>query len=646
MGRPCGRRVGVAKASWLLLPVLWQATPAFWSFVGQTFSRPQVVTELPPGPRPRVARCGLRGWLKNRRKGADVAKVASHAAENATSLLLPPELLDEAEPVEEDPVAVVEPRREGFMRESQFWRWTGALGWSLDFILLCWALFLRKIGIIDQGQDPDLESLTYDSATYADLVASQLQEERYVSESNRAIETVLEGLGRQLESLRLRAEEIIRPTEEKMPNYDDVLISKKIGELQIALEDQQQVLGRESANVLMKLQQKPGILRQLADEISPVMPERPNNGLLPEELPRFLEQSAVPVLAFLGVSFLVALLSRQFLRVVTVWRKNVEERKAEKVRKIQKARFNQFTSNLQKSLEDLAKGRLAKAAKGFDELAVFADRWASEPTWEELLRAEIAAFWERWGPQAFRLEANIQDWTGAPRSGAPEQAKWVADRWFSSAKSVIKDFALDAVKAWGEEASKAAAAARAAQRSSAAERAEVPQKQGKQGKQGEGQAQATAPKDKGLVIRIFGRWPAPEDWVNIANLPLAGDWREQALRLLLPSAKDVQDVPLLGPLSEQALTAVVSGQVGRAVKTSTWGTLTTDLWRGSSISSQRPFEIGYEVVEVDSSDKEEMCSLARAMPKSGTPGRVLRVNPDLESLIESLEPEPGEIDAG
>lgn len=36
---------------------------------------------------------------------------------------------------------------------SQFWRWTGALGWSLVFILLCWALFLRKIGIIDQGQD-------------------------------------------------------------------------------------------------------------------------------------------------------------------------------------------------------------------------------------------------------------------------------------------------------------------------------------------------------------------------------------------------------------------------------------------------------------------------------------------------------------
>ena len=32
-----------------------------------------------------------------------------------------------------------------------------------------------------QPKDPDVESLTYDSATYADLVASQLQEERYVA---------------------------------------------------------------------------------------------------------------------------------------------------------------------------------------------------------------------------------------------------------------------------------------------------------------------------------------------------------------------------------------------------------------------------------------------------------------------------------
>ena len=59
---------------------------------------------------------------------------------------------------------------------------------------------------------------------------------------------------------------------------------------------------------------------------------------------------------------------------------------------------------------------------------------------QELLRAELGAFWERWGPQAFRVEANIQDWTGVPREGATEQVQWVADRWFSSAKSVINDF--------------------------------------------------------------------------------------------------------------------------------------------------------------------------------------------------------------
>ena len=76
-----------------------------------------------------------------------------------------------------------------------------------------------------------------------------------------------------------------------------------------------------------------------------------------------------------------------------------------------KQRFQKFTKSLQESLEDLARGRLAKAANGFDALASFADRWASEPTWEELLRAETSAFWERWGPQAWRLEADITDWS-------------------------------------------------------------------------------------------------------------------------------------------------------------------------------------------------------------------------------------------
>lgn len=38
----------------------------------------------------------------------------------------------------------------------------------------------RHLTATDRWKDGDVESLKYDSATYADLVASQLQEERYV----------------------------------------------------------------------------------------------------------------------------------------------------------------------------------------------------------------------------------------------------------------------------------------------------------------------------------------------------------------------------------------------------------------------------------------------------------------------------------
>ncbi|CAJ1356554.1 unnamed protein product [Effrenium voratum] len=442
-----------------------------------------------------------------------------------------------------------------------------------------------------------------------------------------------DGLRSKLEALRARAERLLSPTE-RLPSYDDVMISRLIGDLQTGVEDdQRRMLSKESAEVMQKLQEKPEMLRQLV--VDP--PQRQNQGLLAEELPQFMEQSAVPVLIFFFGSFCVAVLSRQFLRVVSAWRSESEDQKALRMRKIQKQRFTIFKEQLQKSVEDLGQGRLQEAAKGFDGLASFAQRWASEPTWEETIRAELAAFWERWGPQAYRLEANIADVQGVPGT-AEEQAKWVVDRWFSSAKSVVKDFAMDAVKAWGEEASKAAAAARSASGSLGSGEAKGSARAEEDGKPSQKAPEAgiapAAPRSGGLVIRIFGRWPEPEDWVNIANLPLAGDWREQALRLLLPSAKDVQDLPIIGPVSEQALTAVVSGQVVRAVKNSTWGALTTDLWRGSRISSsQKPFEIGYEVVKVESRDKEEMCALARTMPKSGTPGRVLRVNPDLESLI-------------
>ena len=67
-------------------------------------------------------------------------------------------------------------------------------------------------------------------------MASSLQEESYVSESNERIGTVLEGLMETLEALRQRAEETLRPTEERLPSYNEVVISKRIGEIQMALE--------------------------------------------------------------------------------------------------------------------------------------------------------------------------------------------------------------------------------------------------------------------------------------------------------------------------------------------------------------------------------------------------------------------------
>lgn len=45
-----------------------------------------------------------------------------------------------------------------------------------------------------------------------------------------------------------------------------------------------------------------------------------------------MEQSAVPVLIFFFGSFCVAVLSRQFLRVVSAWRSESEDQKAGKLR--------------------------------------------------------------------------------------------------------------------------------------------------------------------------------------------------------------------------------------------------------------------------------------------------------------------------
>eukprot|EP00931_Biecheleriopsis_adriatica_P020214 TRINITY_DN13580_c0_g1_i2.p1 TRINITY_DN13580_c0_g1~~TRINITY_DN13580_c0_g1_i2.p1 ORF type:complete len:758 (-),score=172.62 TRINITY_DN13580_c0_g1_i2:60-2162(-) len=535
---------------------------------------------------------------------------------------------------------------QAFRQQRDFWKWSAGVGWALDFVLLCWALFLRSAGLAPgsppgEGQALPTPSLKFDRSTYADLVASQFQEERYVSESDLNIKTVQEGLKVNLESLRDGAETLLKPTEEQPPKYDDVVLSQLIGDVLQQVENDGQVLAERAEQLLKNLQEKPVLLRELAEQWGQLDARMllrggaaggGSLGISPSELPRFLQESLVPVILVLGSFFLVAFLSQQFLTVVTEWRRRREETKAERMRKIQLRRFQTFRDVLSGAMSKLVEGNLDEAAKAFDQAANFTNRWMSEPTWEELLRAELTAFWERWGPEAYKLQVDIGDWKRVPKTSSVEQAKFVADRWFSSAQSVVKDAAMDAVKAWGEEASRAASAARRA--------AQLRSPQGFSQRAGDDARPLNGHKEgTGLVIRIFGRWPAPEAWVNIANLPLVGDWREQALRLLLPSAKDVQDVPLLGPVSEEALTTVVSSQVKRAISTSAWGSLTTDLWRrgiGSS-KSHEGFQIGYEVVEVESQVREEMCALARAMPRSGTPGRVVRVRSDLESVIEEIE---------
>jgi len=80
------------------------------------------------------------------------------------------------------------------------------------------------------------------------------------------------------------------------------------------------------------------------------------------------------------------------------------------------------------------------------------------------------------------------------------------------------------------------------------------------------------------------------------------------------------------------------------VKTSIWGSLTTELWTAEARRGQlaRPgkqeaFQIGYEVVEVESQIPDDMCALAREMRVSGTPGRVVRVRPEIETTLGSLD---------
>jgi len=541
-------------------------------------------------------------------------------------------MLDDSPPIAPALAVDSDPNAWRPQRQKDFWRWMAGIGWALDFLLVAWAIFLRDIGIVEeskverngQGSEPnDVKALKLDGSTYASLLERDLQQEMSITETDNQLGSLLTDVSKELMQVSSQVERLMEPGDVKVPLYEDVALCRLIDELQARIEGDRELLQRRDELLLAELREKPAVLRSLSARLQQQRElDVQNNkvltglGLYPPpapqegggELQQFLGGSALPVAIFLGISLLVTVLSQQFLRVATAWRRE-RWSKAERMRAIQGRRLKRLQDAAGSVLDDLAKGRLEQASKAFRGLAGDVGRWAAEPTWEEVVRTEAAELWERWGPEAFRMEAVLPNLQGLPKATGP-QAKWVAERWFASAQAVVKDYVESALAAWAQAGKSPAASSEAAE-----------------------------PQASGLVIRIFGRWPQPAKWVNIANLPLAGDWREKALRLLIPAEKDVQDVPILASLCEATLTAVVSSQVSRVVSTSAWGQLTTDLWRqGGRAGSKRRFQIGYEVVEVPTQVPADMCAMARALPQSGTPGRVVRVRPGIESQIEQMEP--------
>lgn len=502
-------------------------------------------------------------------------------------------------------------------QQREFWRWSAGIGWTLDLFLLGWALFLRGAGFFGTARDEKIAEAKIEASKsgYDDLVEQQIQTDVLETSTNKVLDNVLSDVTANLQQLRTKASTLRQAMiEPNTPSSDAVALSELIDELQQEVEVDRAMV-RDSDDALMQEIQETRmpILRTLFTRIQESrtkttmeVPPTPDYSLNTKEMVDFVEGSLLPVVLFVGMSAMVTVLSQQFVRVIGEWKRR-QWKEAQKQRKIQLRRFEKFRSSTGKVVDSLVVGHYHKAHQQLQELLGLFSRWAAEPTWEELVRAEAAAFWERWGPQAFRLEAVLPGAKEAQTATQQDQAQWVAQKWFLSAQAVIKDYVSSALESWAE-------------------------------------ANRQKTEVTGLVIRIFGRWSQSPEWVNIANLPLAGDWREKALRLLLPSSKDLEDVPLLGPLSETLLTNVVASQVSRVVQTSVWGSLTTDLWlscrRGPDFVTGLntfEFEIGYEVVEVESREPETMCALARAMPKSGTPGRVVRVPAQTEKRLREME---------
>lgn len=159
---------------------------------------------------------------------------------------------------------------------------------------------------------------------------------------------------------------------------------------------------------------------------------------------------------------------------------------------------------------------------------------------------------------------------------------------------------------------------------------------------------STSSSVRGLVVRIFGRWSLPAEWVNIVNVPLERGGVGEAILRPLASAECEQ--PFLGLLVRGVLTAAVSLQLWRTIGEAPWGALTADLWRGPSDASsgwgsnplaegpERGFELGFEVVEVSTANglPLELCTAARALSQTGTSGRVVKVPKFLLFFDETL----------
>lgn len=566
--------------------------------------------------------------------------------------------------------------------QRDFWRWSAGIGWTLDLLLLSWALFLRQAGFVEkqegssglarvsqiaggtefsrpasqegatdqrfaQGSKDGSSAPALDDTMYAILLRRSLGEQQSLTVSDGVLGGLLRdesrNLGRLVDDLKATFEgPQPTPLADAQDNTADMLgpqvedpienlkLLTLIDDLKAKVASDRDFLRQRDAQLLNELEEKPTILLKLSERVlerrllEAEAPATAFKSPSAEELGSFASGAILPFAVFLAAILMTTVLSQQMLRVATAWR---EQRVSDGDRRRRRwgQRFRLVIGMMSTACDAAAKGELPAAQQKCNDVVAAFSTWAKGPTWGELAMAELAEFWERWGPQAWGLRIALPQKSPGSLTGRSFLVGLIADpggiaeEWRTSVEAVAQNYGEALLAAWAKEDDGVSSQAFVPTSVSSSARTPI----------------ATA-----LVIRIFGGWGSSAeserpDWVNIANIPLAGDWREKALRLLIPAEEDKRDVPILGDVCEALLTAVVANQVSRVVSKSVWGSLTTDLWRRygyvpATKSFSAPFQIGYEVVEVASKDEEEMLAIARAMPVGGE--RVVRV-PQVEAEI-------------